>query len=116
MTKQQQLVIEQLRKNVITRLGCSKGEWEYKRFEVTENKYFVSVSIIVGMANDEGTYASLFARNDIHLFIGPKGGITYPVTKKLKDGRYKHIRKQFKNNYMQVHLEQNEWKEKSLRD
>lgn len=67
-------------------LEFKKGEYEIKRYEVEECHYFVSVFLEVGQKNDEGTLASIICRDKVQLFIGKRGGITYPV--KSKQGKY----------------------------
>ena len=56
-------------------------KYEIKERKIDENEYFVSMIIEWGLKNDEGTMAAIFARDRAHLFIGRKGGITYPVYK-----------------------------------
>lgn len=57
----------------------AKGKYEIKRYEVNECEYFVSVVLEVGRINDEGTWGELIGRDRVHLFIGKRGGISYPV-------------------------------------
>lgn len=71
-------------------------KYEIKTFEVEDCKYFVSLVVEVGMKDDEGTLAEVFCRDRAHLFIGPRGGIRYPVSKQMKDGSWKHYDKPFK--------------------
>lgn len=88
MTKSQEKAIERIRKLVESELY----DWrEIKKWEVEEREYFVSVYVEYGCKDDEGTMAELLCRNDAHLFVGKRGGITYPV---YKDG--KQVRRQFK--------------------
>ena len=68
---------------------------EIKVWEIDENKYFVSLVVEYGLKNDEGTMAELYCRDRAHLFIGKRGGVTYPVSKKLKDGSYTQYEKRF---------------------
>lgn len=67
--------------------------YEIKEWTVRECEYFVSLVVEYGLKNDEGTMAAVIGRDRAHLFIGKRGGITYPVTSK-KTG--KQICKQFK--------------------
>lgn len=61
-----------------------KGTYEIKRYEVDDCKYFLSVFMEVGKVGDEGTLASVLCRDNVHLFIGKRGGIRYPVYKNGK--------------------------------
>ena len=58
------------------------GTYEIKEYKVEETEYFLSVVLEVGMIGDEGTMAQVFCRDRVHLFVGKRGGITYPVTNK----------------------------------
>lgn len=79
-----------------------KGEYEIKRYEVDDCEYFISVVIETGIIGDEGTLASVLCRDRVHLFIGKRGGITYPC---YKNG--KHMIKRFsKTNIFGVLIDQ----------
>jgi hypothetical protein len=52
------------------------NSYEVKKEEVSDCGFFVSYTIEVGMANDEGTLASALCRNYRHFFIGNRGGVT----------------------------------------
>ena len=53
-----------------------RDRYEIKAFSVAEvTDALVSVYVVVGLKNDEGTYACLFARDRGHFFVGPRGGI-----------------------------------------
>lgn len=52
---------------------------EIKKFEATNHGSFVSLSIILGYKDDEVKPLLKFARDHAQLFIGKRGGITYPV-------------------------------------
>ena len=79
-----------------------KGEYEIKEYEVKDCEYFLSVVIETGMVGDEGTMASILCRNRVHLFIGKRGGITYPC---YKNG--KHMTKQLsKTTIFGVYMDQ----------
>lgn len=90
MTKQQEKAIEKVRRLVKAELYSD--DYEIKEWKISECEYFVSLVVEYGLKNDEGTMASLIARDRAHLFIGEKGGITYPVTKKNGD----IVRRRFK--------------------
>ena len=66
----------------------SKGEYEIKEYKITDCETFLSVVLEVGMIGDEGTMAQIFCRDRVHLFIGKKGGITYPTSKRRKTKRF----------------------------
>ena len=51
---------------------------EIKRFESKDYDYFVSVAAVWGRKDDE--HGLLFlTRKHVQFFIGPRGGITYPI-------------------------------------
>lgn len=93
MTKAQQRKVDLIRRQAEKEFSFT----ELKRFEVTENEYFVSVFAEIGMPNDEGTMAAVFARDSVHVFIGKRGGMRYPVHKALKDGTFKFYQKPYKS-------------------
>ena len=82
MTKKQEQIIERIRQEVLKDF-CHNNDskYEIKTWEVEENKYFVSLYVVCGLKDDEGTLAEVFARDRIHVFIGPRGGIKYPTDK-----------------------------------
>lgn len=85
MTKAQEIAIERIRKAAENMHGKKYAdEYEFKKWEIIENEYFVSLVLEVGRKNDEGTMAAVLCRDHIHLFIGKRGGITYPVSKNGK--------------------------------
>ena len=94
MTKAQEKALNKIRKLVED--GFYSDEYEIKKWEVEENEFFVSLYVVYGMKNDEGTLGEVFARDHAHLFVGKKGGITYPVHKLLKNGKFKCYTKRFK--------------------
>ena len=77
MTNAQTKAIERVK--AMTQSLLFTDNYEVKEFTIQECEFFVSVVIETGMKNDEGTYASIFARERVHIFIGKRGGITYPV-------------------------------------
>ena len=93
MTKAQQRKVDLIRRQAEKEFSFT----ELKRLEVTENEYFVAVFAQIGLPNDEGTYASIFARDSVHVFIGKRGGMKYPVTQKLKNGKYRHFYRPYKS-------------------
>ena len=76
------------------------NDHEIKIWKVEDYGYFVSVVVEVGLKGDEGTFASLIGRNRAHIFVGPKGGLSY-ITKKGKKKALKFI------NLWEVHCAQN---------
>ena len=89
MTKAQEKAVAKIKTLVEKEL--LSDEYEIKTWKVEENKFFVSVYVVYGMKNDEGTLAELIVRDRAHLFIGKRGGITYPISKNGK-----HYTKRFK--------------------
>ena len=99
MTTSQEKAIERIRRLVEKEMKGIRGDkdcYEIKEWDLSEYEYFVSLVVEYGMKGDEGTLGEVFGRNRAQLFIGKKGGITYPVTKVLKNGEYKHYTKHFK--------------------
>jgi hypothetical protein len=88
MTKSQEKAIEGIRKLVERDLRDSQ---EIKMWEIKEHETFVSVYVAYGLKNDEGTLAELLCRDKAHLFVGKRGGVTYPI---YKNGR--QIERKFK--------------------
>lgn len=72
ITSKQQSQIDFLRNHL-----RSEGRYEVK-YENIDDSYprFVSFSCEVGLPNDEGTMASIFARDRIQIFIGRSGGLS----------------------------------------
>ena len=79
MTRSQEKAVQTFRRTVERELLLSE-DYEVKMFEVEDIGHFVSVVFETGLKNDEGTLASVFGRERGHIFIGKKGGITYPVS------------------------------------
>ena len=88
MTKSQEKAIERIRKLVESE--C-RDRYEIKIWELKEHETFVSLYVAYGLKNDEGTLAELLCRDKAHLFVGKRGGITYPI---YKNGR--QIERKFK--------------------
>ena len=95
ITKQQTKAIENIKRLAEKLHEGHADKYEIKKFEIHENEYFVAVVVETGMKDDEGTLAEVFCRDCAQLFIGPRGGITYPVSKKLKNGKYKYFTRRF---------------------
>lgn len=97
ITKAQEKAIAQIKRLAETLFGeKTLDKYEIKQFDIDANEYFVAVVVEVGMKDDEGTMAEIFGRDRAQLFIGPRGGITYPVNKQMASGKYKHYEKRFK--------------------
>lgn len=103
MTKEQERTVSRIRRDAEYHFFYSE-DYEFKKWEVTENKYFVSVVFVVGMKGDEGTLASIICRDRAQLFIGKRGGITYPVSKQLKNGEYRHYSKRLTTKCGRINL------------
>ena len=80
MTKAQENAVARIKRLAEQTLFFSE-DYEFKAWEVKEYESFVSVLLETGLKGDEGTWASIIARDRAHLFIGKRGGITYPVSK-----------------------------------
>ena len=89
MTKAQEKAVAKIR--ALAEQNFYADDMEFKEWEVEDCGAFVSVVVETGHKNDEGTMAAIFCRDRAHLFIGERGGITYPV---YKNG--KHYCKRFK--------------------
>lgn len=79
MTKSQERTIENIKSRYLEAMhGHTADDYEIKVFE-TKELYRGKISLVVesGLKGDEGTMASVFCRNRIHIFIGVRGGITY---------------------------------------
>src|SRR5688572_6808126 len=89
MTPKQAKALEQLKEKILTSDSYGLPEnYEYKEFEVKELEWGdVSLVTTVGRIGDEGTLASLIARNHRHIFIGPKGGLTLANPAKWVKGK-----------------------------
>lgn len=87
MTAAQEKAINKFREDA---LHWYSAELEVKFEKIIENEFFVSYSIEVGQVGDEGTWAAIGGRDHAHIFVGKKGGITYPVSRQLKNSEWKH--------------------------
>lgn len=96
MTKSQERAVEKIKKLAEDYMNKCFNNGELKEWEVEENEYFVSVVLEIGNKDDEGTMAAIFGRDRAHLFVGKRGGVTYPVSKQLINGTWKHYTKVFK--------------------
>ena len=76
MTQAQEKAVNRLRR-LVDRDSKDLRE-EVKKFEVEDYDSFVSVYVVMGYENDEGTIAFL-ARDYAHLFIGKRGGVRFPI-------------------------------------
>lgn len=94
MTNAQIKAVEKIKR--LTENELYSDRYEIKTFEVKESEYSVSVYVVYGLKDDEGTMAEVYCRDRAHLFVGKRGGITYYMTKKLKNGAWKTYKKVFK--------------------
>lgn len=78
MTPSQEKAIARIRKE-------AESEFDYteiKEFRISENENFVSLFVTIGMKGEENVLSRLYCRDSIHVFIGKRGGITYPTENK----------------------------------
>lgn len=78
MTAAQERVINHIKKELPRFDFYSKDGYEIKEFEVaplSDESKILSVYIVTGMKNDEGTMAAILCRKYRHFFIGVRGGI-----------------------------------------
>ena len=84
MTKSQKDKIDMIRQQAVNLHGDFSKNYEIKQWVVEEYETFISLVVEVGMIGDENTYASIYGRDRLHVFIGKKGGITIPIYKANK--------------------------------
>ena len=84
MTNSQQNKINMIRNQAKNLHGEYSKNYEIKQWEIEEYDNFISLVVEVGMIGDENTYASIYARDRLHVFIGKKGGVTIPIYKSNK--------------------------------
>jgi hypothetical protein len=72
MTKSQSKALGRI-KDALARLY---PRHEIKHWSVTSAGRSLSVVAETGLPDDEGTCASLFCRNRLHVFVGPRGGLS----------------------------------------
>lgn len=90
MTRQQRAMVEKIRHEAETLHGKNSDDYEIKEFKVTEEDWnVVTVWVVIGLKNDEGSMAEVLCRDDVQLFIGPRGAVRFYVTRKQKSGNYK---------------------------
>lgn len=87
MNEAQERAVEMIRTGMMEEFDLSHGagRYELKQFVVHEHETFVSVVAEVGMVGDEGKWSEIFCRNRVHIFIGKRGGMKYPM---MKRGRW----------------------------
>ena len=84
MTNSQKEKINMIRQQAVNLHGDFSKNYEIKQWVIEEYDTFVSLVVEVGMIGDENTYASIYGRDRLHVFIGKKGGITIPLYKTNK--------------------------------
>lgn len=76
MNQTQERKLEMVR-NQFKSLWLLSDSYEVKKEEITESDFgTIYFFIESGMKNDEGTFASIFCRDSIHISIGVRGGLT----------------------------------------
>lgn len=78
MTKAQERTISAIRRAFETGTNAPERH-EFKRWEVSplsEGSNVLFVSAEYGLTGDEGTWASILARDRATVFVGPRGGIS----------------------------------------
>ena len=79
ITKSQQAKIDYIKNNVVKYIG-SYSDSEIKDFYVEENISYVAVYVTV--------YSEIMDKTqNVRLYIGTKGGITYPVIRMKNNGK-----------------------------
>lgn len=107
MTKAQEATIERMRKEAERCFSYGRPEsYEIKYFTVKEYPEFVSLVIVSGRKGDEGTMAELVCRDRVHLFIGKRGGVTYPYFDMKKEKQF--TRALHGSSLLKVSIEQSE--------
>lgn len=77
ITKQQEEKITRLYNGVLQDVyGSTKDSYEIKEFNVDNNKYFSSVSVTLGMKNDDNTMGIL-TRRRAYFIIGKRGKLEH---------------------------------------
>lgn len=84
MTNTQETVIKRIRNAIENMHGAYSDSYEIKEWTIDDREFFVNLYFEVGLKNDEGTMAALTARDCGQIFIGKRGGISYPVYKNGK--------------------------------
>lgn len=77
LTRTQKKTLDRLQKDILIEDTFAKGEYEYKKWEVSqfEDSKLAFLICEVGRKGDENTLAAVFDRTHRHLVIGPKGGV-----------------------------------------
>jgi len=78
MTPSQERAVARIRKEAENEFDFA----EIKEFRINETEHFVYLFISIGMKGEENAMARLYCRDTIHVFIGKRGGITYPTENK----------------------------------
>ena len=92
VTPKQKLQLEKIRRIAVeVNHGRSQVDnYEIKQFDVRVSDYTTSVVIETGLKGDEGTMASIIARDRAMIFIGKNGGMKHVVkgANNLKPTKY----------------------------
>lgn len=96
MTRSQEIKLNMIRRDAEIMASEHHKNGEVKQFDVKNFESFISVYVVIGAKDDEGTLASVFCREKVTLFIGKRGKVTFPVwDEKNKEQRYKNYRSMF---------------------
>lgn len=102
MTRSQEIAIKKIRR--LAEDTLYNDEYEFKMWEILDCGSFVDVRVETGRIGDEGTLAGIFCRERAQLFVGKRGGITYPA----RNSRGEYVNKRFKGySLLQASIEQN---------
>lgn len=85
MTDKQQHAIDRIRFMLDAELKYAGDRYELKTWEVDDQHFDSSGLVFVyvewGLKGDEGTLASVFCREKVHISIGKRGGARYIIDK-----------------------------------
>lgn len=61
---------------IIAKTAGNRKEIKTLRISRYNGNSYVTLYVEAGLPNDEGTLASIFARDTVHVHVGPRGGVT----------------------------------------
>lgn len=93
LTEKQAGAVDAIRAAAEQKMYGDRSKYEFKRWEVVAYESFVAVSVVVGRKNDEGTMASVVARDYGHFYVGRKGGIKTALRARESKSRARDLRK-----------------------
>lgn len=93
MTKAQQNKIDMIRKQAENLHGDFSKNYEIKEWNIEDFDTFISLIVEVGMIGDENTYACIYGRDRLHVFIEKNGRVIIPIynTNKTIYKPFKHM-------------------------